>query len=321
MRSIISKYKMKKIYKINGMDCPSCARSIERAVKKIEGVSDANINYASEKMFVEFKDEVDDKKIIESVENTGYKAIPNESVMEVDHNMEHSQMMEHGQHSEHDHAKMESDSEIRTLKNKLIFGVIASVITLILSFGGSYILAIPKNISLTALLILATPVEFWVGRQFWRGAYYELKNFSPGMDSLVAIGTGAAYFFSLIVVIVNLVPGFENLSIIKFDPYFDAAVLVTTFIILGKFLEAKAKGSASDAIKKLLKLQAKTAHLIDASGQIKDVDINVIKIGDVLLVKQGEKIPVDGVVVDGEVSVDESMVTGESLPVDKKNKR
>ncbi len=300
------------------MDCPSCAKSIEVAVKKIEGVSDANINYASEKMFVESENEIDDKKIIESVKNIGYEAIPNESVMEMSHNMEHSQTMEHGHHSEHDHAKMESGLEIRILKNKLIFGIIASVITLILSFGGGYVVAIPKNISLIVLLILATPVEFWVGRQFWRGAYYELKSFSPGMDSLVAIGTGAAYFFSLILVIANLVPAFEGSPIIKFYPYFDAAVLVTTFIILGKFLEAKAKGSASDAIKKLLKLQAKTAHLVDVNGQIKDTDINFIKIGDVLLVKQGEKIPVDGIIIDGEVSVDESMVTGESLPVDKK---
>lgn len=294
------------------MDCASCAKTIERAVKKVDGVANANVNFASEKLFVESQSEINDKKIVEAVEKVGYKAAPS--------NTSHDHMdMAHGEgsHGEHDHAKMEGDAEIRTLKRKVVFGVVVSVITLILSFGGGHLPAISKNTSLLILLILATPVEFWVGKQFWRGAYYEFRNLSPGMDSLVALGTGAAYFFSAAVALANLIPGFGSSQLIKFEPYFDVAVVVTTFIILGKYLEAKAKGSASEAIKKLLKLQAKTAHLVDEKGNLKDMGINEVKVKDILFVKQGEKVPVDGIVVDGWASIDESVVTGESLPVDK----
>lgn len=297
----------KKVFKIKGMDCASCAITIEKAVKKIDDIADANVNFAAEKLFIKYHHQIPDEDIIKNVQKTGYKIFSEES---------ENQPME--MHGEHDHAKMESDREINTLKSKLIFGIFASVVTMILSFGGSYVDFIPKNLVFIILLILATPVEFFVGAQFWRGSYYEFKNFRPGMDSLVAIGTGAAYFFSLAVAIVNLIPDLNKSFLANFEPYFDVAIVVVTFIILGKYLEAKAKGSASEAIKKLLKLQAKTAHLVDKTGKITDIDVNLVKIGDILLVKQGEKAPVDGIIIEGSASIDESMVTGESLPIDKK---
>ncbi|MFA4890185.1 MAG: heavy metal translocating P-type ATPase [Candidatus Paceibacterota bacterium] len=272
--------------KISGMHCASCAASIEGVVKKIEGVKSASVNLVSEKLFLTHEKEMDQKAIIKEIKNLGYK-------VEEEH---------------HDHAKMLEEKKMKTLRNKLIFGAVASLIAVILSFGGAAVAFIPKNLSFLILLALATPVEFWVGAQFWRGSFYEFKNLRPGMDSLVAVGTGAAYFFSAAVVLFNL----------GFNLYFDVSAVVITFIMLGKFLEARAKGAASEAIKKLLKLGAKTAHLVGADGNIKDIDINKVRVGDILLVKQGEKIPVDGIIFEGNASLDESMVTGESLPSDKK---
>lgn len=313
---------MKKIFKIKGMHCASCASTIERAVKKIVGVMDANVNFASEKLFVDYHHEIDDGLIAEAVRKTGYEVLPTDEMASMRHdhttmtheNMDHSAM----EHTEHDHAKMESDKEIRALKIKFVFGTIASIVAMVFSFGGAYVAFISKELNYLILLVLATPVEFWVGAQFWRGSYYEFKNLRPGMDSLVAIGTGAAYFFSAAITMASLVPKSYTSSLLAFEPYFDVAIVVTTFIVLGKFLEARAKGSASEAIKKLLKLQAKTAHRVDSEGNIKDVSIHDVQIGDILFVKVGEKVPVDGIITEGFVSLDESMVTGESLPVDKK---
>ena len=312
---------MKKAFDISGMDCVSCAKSIERAVKKLENVKDVNVSFAAGKMFVEHDKEIDKNKIIETVEKTGYRASLSETEKEMDHSH-----MDHGKqdgssgenHGEHDHAKAESESQITSLRNKFIFGALVSAIVLFLSFGGKAASFVPSQLSLIAMLLLAIPVEFWVGKQFWRGMYYEFKNLSPGMDSLVALGTGAAFFFSAAIAVVRLVPQFTGFLLAGFEPYFDAAVVVITLIILGKYLEAKAKGSASEAIKKLLTLQAKTAHRIDENGNIHDMDVMMVKIGDVLLVKQGEKVPVDGIITEGSASLDESMVSGESLPVDKK---
>ncbi len=314
---------MKKTFQVIGMDCASCAGAIERSVKKIDGVKDANVNYASEKLFVDCENGISDREIKEAVKRTGYEIISGGDHASMDHEqMDHSKMDHTESFGEtqdgHDHAKMLSEAETKTLKNKFWFGTIASLVALILSFGKSYIGFIPKDFNLALLIILATPVEFWVGKQFWKGAYFEIKNFRPGMDSLVALGTGAAYFFSVVVAVFNIIPAFNKFFIAQFEPYFDVAVVVVTFIILGKFLEAKAKGSASEAIKKLLKLQAKIAHHIMPDDLIHDIDINDVKVGDILLVKQGEKIPVDGVIFEGATSIDESMVTGESLPVDKK---
>ncbi len=311
----------KKIFQVKGMHCASCAAVIEQTVKKLDGISDASVNFASEKLFVKYDHPIEDYKIMEAVEKTGYKLAsddinmkPGEHMMKMDHEHLSIESAVIG----HNHLMTESDAEIYELKKKLLFGIFAAIITVILSFGGQFLPFIPKNLGLIILLLLSTPVEFWVGKQFWRGAYYEFKNIRPGMDSLVAIGTGTAYFFSLLISVVNLIPEFNKLFLAKFDPYFDVAVVVTVFIILGKYLEAKAKGSASEAIKKLLKLQAKIAHLIDANGNVRDIDINNVEINDILFIKQGEKIPTDGIIIEGSAPIDESMVTGESLPVDKK---
>jgi len=301
------------------MDCASCAAAIEKAVSKIEGVKNASVNFASDKLFVDCNNEVDDQKIINAVEESGYKAISENSTYHHNHSFPSQILSDKTWEGEHNHAKMESDAEFGTLKKKLWFGTVVSLIVLFLSFGGQFKTFVPEKLSFLILLLISTPVEFWVGKQFWRGMYYEFKSLRPGMDSLVALGTGAAYFFSAIIVFLEIINyKLEIADGVGLEPYFDVAVVVTTFIILGKYLEARAKGSASEAIKKLLKLQAVIAHHVGENGEIHDIDINQVKIGDILLVKQGEKVPVDGIIVEGQVSLDESMVTGESLPVDKK---
>ena len=174
---------------------------------------------------------------------------------------------------------------------------------------------LPRSARFFLLMVLATPVEFLVGKQFWLSAWASLKRWDVNMDTLVALGTGAAYFSGMAITFFELA---NAQSQIKLDVYFDVAAVVTTLVILGKYLEAKAKGSASEAIKKLLKLQAKTAHLLHEGQHEMEVPIEKVASGDLLLVKPGEKIPVDGMIVEGTATLDESMVTGESLPVDKK---
>ncbi len=304
----------KETYLVKGMDCVSCATSIEKALKNIEGVKDAKVSYAAGKVFLEHDGTVTKEDVKKTVEDVGYFLDEEKS----DEHMSYGMEMNHGEHSGHDHAKMESEGQISLLKKKFIIGAVVSVVVLFLSFGGRTAAFIPSQLSLIIMLLLAIPVEFWVGKQFWRGMYFEFKNMRPGMDSLVALGTGAAFFFSVVIVIMRLVPQFSVSLLAQFSPYFDAAVVVITLIILGKYLEARAKGSASKAIKKLLKLQAKTAHHVDDKGNVHDMDIAMVKVGDVLLVKQGEKVPVDGIIIEGSASLDESMISGESLPLDKK---
>ncbi len=258
----------------------------------------------SEKAVIEYEEPATPELMEAAVAKTGYKLIISAGG---EHDMEKMAV------GEHDHHRMLKEAEIALLKKKFTIGAILSVLIVALSFPDYLSFLNLKEIIPTAwrfalLLILTAPVEFWIGRQFWRGAWFGLKNFTANMDSLVALGTGAAFFYSAIITIFGL----------PLEIYFDVAAVVATLVILGKYLEAKAKGSASEAIKKLLKLQAKTAHVIHENGEEVEMPIEDVKVGDVILVKPGEKIPVDGVIVEGASAIDESMVTGESMPIDKK---
>ena len=303
----------KQSFIIFGMHCASCAGSIETALKKVPGVKSALVNFALEKVTIESEETIDQVVLVQAVASLGYKLVPINSRTNSERQHQSNAENEH-EHTEHDHAKMLKESEVRLLKKKFIVGAILSIFILWLSFAPN------PNLSLKMkwfyLAVLATPVEFWLGWQFWRGAWFALKNRSANMDTLVALGTGAAYFFSLGLTVKLLL----NYST-KLDVYFDAAAVVTTLIVLGKFLEARAKTSASEAITKLLKLQAKIAHKIKVNSlgvDYEDIAIEQVKVGDILLVKPGEKIPVDGVIIKGQSSVDESMVSGESMPIVKK---
>ena len=275
---------------ISGMHCASCAQRIEKALKKSEGISNANVNYATEKATVDYDEKIiTEDKILKIIENQGYKPF-----------------REDGKNP--DKENIERQNEIKKLKKLFFLSLALSIPIFIISIPLKWInVVLPyENI---ILLILATPVQFIVGYRFYKGAYSALKNKSANMDTLIAIGTSAAYFYSLFVVFLP--------NILGNHVYFESAALIITFIILGKWLEAVTKGKASEAIKKLMGLQPKTA-LIVRNGKEIEVLLSQLKIGDIIIVKPGQKIPVDGIIVDGSSSVDESMITGESIPVEKK---
>jgi len=322
----------KEKFPVQGMHCASCALTIEHALKKVPGVKKAAVNLISAEVSIEYEDNVSPKDLSEAVAKTGYKLIIQEGDKNIGNTHKgHAAVSHHdldgGEHpsaSEHDHHKLLKDAEIKLLKQKFTVGAILSSLVIIFSFP-DYFPFIPffKLINPAArffiLFLLTLPVEFWVGSQFWRGAWFGFRNFSANMDTLVALGTGAAFIFSAGITALEIrnlileIPRFAGL-----DVYFDVAAVVTTLVLLGKYLEAKAKGSASEAIKKLLRLQARTARIIHEDGHEMDIPIEEVKIGDVILVRPGEKVPVDGVIIEGVSAVDESMVSGESMPVDKK---
>lgn len=312
---------MKKFYKIGGMDCASCAVHIEKKLSKTPGVQKVTVNYLTGQAAVE--GEVNDEAIKKAIESVGYEVELPQGANEMEHGnqamhrMPSGEMMAGASHDEHaEHAKLESSAEIRVLRNKFIFGTVLSALILILT----YAIYIPglKNISPQILnylmFVLTTPVQVWLGAQFYRGTWRGLKHFSANMDTLIAVGTSAAYFYS---VALTFFPNFFERAGIQVNAYFDTAAVILTLIILGKFLEARAKGQASLAIQKLLKLQAKTAIVL-RDGKEQNIPVEEVKVGDIVIVKPGEKIPVDGVITQGYSSIDESMITGESIPVEKK---
>lgn len=313
---------------IQGMDCAGCALTIEKALEKVPGVKQASVSFASEKAIVEFEEGTSIDSLKTAVARTGYKLINGQDGETAEGVHLHHGVGEvlqsgvkTGDGDAHDHHRMLKEAEANLLRKKFVIGAILSSLVLFLSFP-DYFPWIKEIIfnkwRFLLLFVFTTPIEFWVGYQFWRGAWYGLKNFSANMDTLVTLGTGAAFLYSLLATLFAFGYGKLESGVIKFDVYFDVAAIVTTLVILGKYLEAKARGAASEAIKKLLRLQAKTAHVLHEGRHEMEVSIEQVQSGDIILVKPGEKVPVDGIIIEGESTLDESMVTGESLPVDKK---
>ncbi|MEM7823711.1 MAG: cation transporter, partial [Candidatus Aenigmatarchaeota archaeon] len=237
---------MKKIIiPISGMHCASCAQKIETTLKKLDGIIKVNVNFATEKATVEFNETlVNENEINNVIEQLGYKVIK-----EVNHEAEKAV----------DRQKEVREKEIRTLKSLFIFSLLLSIPIFLIAMPFEWLnIEIPyKNI---ILLLLATPVQFIVGYRFYRGAFLALKAKTANMDTLIAIGTSAAYFYSLFVVLFPNILG-ENV-------YFETSAIIITFIILGKWLEAVTKGKASEAIKKLIGLQPKNATVIRNGKEI-----------------------------------------------------
>ena len=320
----------KESFPVQGMHCASCALTIEKAIKNVPGVKSASVNFASEKAVIEHEESVTPQQLKEAVAKTGYKLLTDINSVSAEgihaKHKEHEMASEkpHGEAGgEHDHHRMLKEAEIKLLRKKFIVGAIFSAFIVLLSFPDYFpflsFLNILSTQSRFVLLLIATiPVEFWVGYQFWRGAWFGLKNFTANMDTLVTLGTGAAFIYSAIVTFLAISGAQLSISGVKLDVYFDVAAVVTTLVVLGKYLEARAKGSASEAIKKLLKLQAKTAHVLHEGQHEMEVPIEQVQTGDIILVKPGEKVPVDGIIIEGMSTLDESMVSGESMPVDKK---
>ncbi len=284
------------------MHCASCSALITRKLKKTAGVEEANVNYGANKARIRFDPtQVGEQGLIAAVKAAGYGAVVSD---EKDREAEKKRRLD----------------EIRSYQRKFWIGFILSLPMLafmVLSFlPQSQIHEVVMPYMGILSLILATPVQFWLGYGFYRGIGASLKMGTFNMDSLIAIGTSTAYLYSLYNFITHLVTEGTVIGEMH-DLYFEVASLLITFVLLGKWLEAQAKGKTSEAIEKLMGLQAKTARVL-RDGQTVDIPIEDVQAGDIVVVRPGEKIPVDGTVLKGLSSVDESMLTGESIPVEKK---
>lgn len=293
---------MKTIHlRITGMTCASCVLHIENDLKKLDGVEEAVVNLPLKRGEVTFDPaKVDERKILDAVKKAGYVA----TVDEGEHMGGHMHGQAHQAHSSEDHAghaMPEEESHVRERLRQLLVAAVLSVGILALDF----VWPIAKGPQI--MLVLATIILLYSGRVFFTRGIPDLLRGRPQMDTLVALGLGAAYLYSAYTVLFTA--GMEE--------YFMDTAIITSFILLGRYLEARAKGNASTAIRKLLELSARVAHLVQKDGSTKDIPADQIKVGDSLRVKAGEKVPADGVLTEGEATVDESMVTGESIPVDK----
>ncbi len=286
----------KQTYAVKGMHCASCVQVIEKSLKRTPGIKEAVVNLATEKASVTFDSDIcSEDQIASAVESVGYKIITDKEITSLDQEKE------------------EKEKELKALQGKVILSLFLGSAILWGSFPGLINTAPEFLKNFYVQLLLATPVQFWAASGFYKATIPALKHRTANMDTLVALGTTVAYAYSALVtvfpdIIMNL--GIEAM------PYFDVATIVIGLILLGRYFEAKAKSQTSQAIKKLIGMQAKTARVLRDGKEI-DIPIEEVVIGSVIRVRPGEKIPVDGQILEGESSVDESMITGESIPVDK----
>jgi len=288
--------------KLRGMSCASCASNVEKAIQGVPGVEECNVNFGAEQATIRYNSKKTHIEAIQkAVTEAGYGASP---------------LQEMGT-NEDEAEQATRRAEQQVLTTKLIVGGVISVVLLVGSLPmmtGLHIPFIPMWLHNPWLqLILTTPVQFWCGQSFYQGAWKSVKRRAADMNTLIALGTSAAYFYSIFV---TVFPGFFRAQGLEPAVYYETAAIVITLILLGRLFESRAKGQTSEAIRKLIGLQAKTARLIRKGKEV-DVPLQEVQVGDVVLVRPGEKIPVDGEVLDGSSTIDESMVTGESIPVKK----
>ena len=290
---------------LGGMHCSSCASIIERSLKKLPGVVGANVNFAAEKASVIFDaGQAGVPDLVRAIEKAGYEASPVDA-------------------KDRDFDRRKREAEIRHVGRLFLFSFVLSAPMLYFMFliffpwlpGSVFLLPFVGVVS----LVLATPVQFIAGAGFYLGMVSGLRMRTFNMDSLIAIGTSAAYFYSLFnylsyAIAYRTILGLQGAQIS--DLYFETSAFLITFVLLGKWLEMKAKGRTSDAIRKLIGLKAKSARVV-RYGKTIDIPVDDVVVGDRVLVRPGETVPVDGTVVSGHSSVDESMLTGESIPVEK----
>lgn len=266
---------------IDGMHCASCAVLITKSLEKVPGVKSANVNYGTQKARVEFDEkQANENMFIDAVKKRGYSASMDVS----------------SQREQEIRAK-----EISELKKELILGTIFAFPALII---GMFWMEFP--VREWVLFALATPVQFYVGRHFYWGAWTALQNKTASMDTLIALGTSAAYFYSVATLF-----GFGD------EQYFEVGAVLITLVILGKYLEALAKRKTSEAIRKLMDLSPKMARVLRGKKEV-EVPVSQVVLNDLIVVRPGERVPVDGVITEGQTSLDESMITGESIPAEKK---
>jgi Cu+-exporting ATPase len=276
---------------VTGMSCAGCAANVERALKKVEGVEEANVNLATARATVFFDPRLaSPPDLVAAVRGAGYDVAARPEA-----------------------AQAATERDYRTLRLSVIWG---GVLALVIFLGSMrhwfpWVPAFLQNPFV--LWALATPVQFVLGLRFYEAAWAALKHGTANMNTLVAVGTSAAYFFSAAA---TVLPGFFRRAGIEPQVYFDTSAVIVVLILFGRMLEARAKGKTSDAIRKLMGLRPRTARLVGVDGE-REVPIEEVRVGDTLVVRPGETVPVDGVVLEGKTSIEESMITGESLPVDK----
>ncbi|WP_340820403.1 heavy metal translocating P-type ATPase [Methanolobus sp. WCC4] len=285
------------VLEVGGMTCAACSQNVEKVLKRLNGVSSANVNITTRKAQVEYNSSlVSVDEMRKAIEGIGYSA-----------------SLPADRHETEDRERKEREQEIRHQRNNLIISV-ALLVPIMLGnmkgmFPGSFGFVPELFSDRNLLFLLTTIVMLFPGRQFFVGTYRGLKHGVTDMNLLIATGTGAAYVISIAASYFDLGPGYEHV-------YYDTAVMLITFIVLGRYLEARAKGRTSESIKKLIGLQAKTARII-VGGEEKEVPVEDVQVDDIVFVRPGEKAPVDGIVIEGSSAMDESMITGESIPVEK----
>jgi Cu+-exporting ATPase len=280
---------------VEGMHCASCVSRIENAVRQAEGVSSAAVNLATGRATVEGRD-LERLALEGAIENAGYTAreLP-------------SGLRQEARPEEHERR---ARRELRVLTAKFVFAAAAGALLLFLAFVWS---PLSERATMWVMLAMATPVQFWAGSQFYAGAWRVARHGSADMNTLIAVGTSAAYFYSLVATVAPAV--FESAGQLP-DVYFDTAAVIIALILLGRLLEARARAGTTEAIKKLIGLQPRTARIVRDGTEL-EVTVDEVRPGDEVLVRPGEKVPVDGNVIDGHSTIDESMLTGESVPVEK----
>ncbi|MEG0584455.1 MAG: heavy metal translocating P-type ATPase, partial [Cetobacterium sp.] len=294
-----------KIFKVEGMTCSSCVSHVEKAVKKLEGIESANVNLASEKLTIKFNDNKINEKEMElivekAVDDAGYKAFIEDNISL-------------------DQDKIKKEEEIKSLWKRFIWSAVFTVPLLIISMRHMFGYSLPNFISpeispktfAMSQLLLTTPVMI-IGWKFFKVGIKTLLKGAPNMDSLIAIGTSSGYLYGLFA-IYQIFNG--NINYVH-QLYFESSATILMLITLGKYMESVSKGKTSEAIKKLMGLAPKIATVVKDGKDIL-TPIENVEVGDIILVKPGERFPVDGIVVEGTTSVDESMLTGESIPVEK----
>lgn len=303
-----------KTLKIKGMHCASCATIITNKVSKLRGIDAVNVNFATEKANVSFDDNVVTiPQMNNEIEKLGYSFVGDAST---------PKMEDHSMHTGINESKDEKMKELLIMKTKTQFVLPIALLVFILMmwdigaklFASIPNLPLPMSIFNTISMVLASVVLFWIGQPFLQGVVKFAKYRVANMDTLIGIGTLVAYLYSISI---TLFPLMRVALKLPDTTYFDVTIVVIGFVMLGKYLEARSKLRTGEAIEKLLGLQAKTA-LLWRNGTEVEVPVSEVQIGDILIVKPGSKIPVDGVIVEGYSSIDESMITGEPIPVDKK---
>jgi Cu+-exporting ATPase len=290
--------KTKSSFPVEGMTCASCVSRVEKQLSVIEGVLDVQVNLATERAALEF---------IPSI--TGYEEF-NSALQKMGYKLHPAEILSDDQNEDSRHLH----ETLRLRRDFIISAVLtAGIMILSMQQGVSFLPEAGTFISHVWLLVLATPVQFWTGWRFYRGALAGLQHGYTDMNSLIALGTSSAYGYSAVL---TFFPDLVSIPGQASPVYFDTSAMIITLVLLGRWFEARAKSRASDAIKKLIGLQPKTASVM-RDGEEVEIPIAEVVQGDIVLVRPGEKIPVDGKIIEGNTTIDESMITGESVPVDR----